>query len=111
MSTAPEFTYVGLQPAMIDERVEQPHPYNVNRDGSVRDQEFWNGDPAQLVGFLLTEDAYGIDLLCEDFMAEPERAKGCYAVFARADGSMFNLVLPVVEIDLYFDEPAKEVRA
>src|SRR5687768_18611593 len=85
--TGPDFTFVGIQPAMIEERTEMPHPFNVNRDGTVRDQEFWGGDPYRLVGFMTSRQAHTVDVRLDDFIADPERARGGYAVFARLEAS------------------------
>lgn len=104
MSTTPEFTFLGLHPGLVEGTVEAPHPYNINRDGTVRDQEFWQGDPIQLVGFQASLDSYTVDVHLDPFIANPELARGCYAVFVRSNGTLFNLLQPIVEIDMYFDQ-------
>jgi hypothetical protein len=87
---------VTIQPRQTGDKL--PIPYHINENGTVRRQEYWKGDPAQLAGFMRRINVHEVDLTHEDFWRDPTAAVGMYPVFIRADGSMFNLTNKVSQV-------------
>lgn len=76
-----------------------PYPWHVILcDGAIGRQDFWAGNPAQLIGFADEPDTGEVDFLFDDWLAEPERAIGCYPVFAAADGEFSTGDTPIESI-------------
>lgn len=76
----------------------RPYPYHVQLDGQIARQDFWKGAPAQLLGFQRNLRRNRVDLLCDAFLADPEKAIGMFPVFVNADGSMDTLKTPVESV-------------
>jgi hypothetical protein len=84
----PEGTpYVTIRP--IARGGVEPYPWHVERDGSIRRQDFWKGHPFELAGFVTHPEATGdIHLTVEQFWEEPGHAVGMWPVFVHGDGRM-----------------------
>lgn len=79
---------------------KRPKPYYINpEDGTVRRQDYWRGDPAQLVGFQYDLDENQVDLDVETWQAgDIQDAIGTYPVFISSDGSMYTLKWPIESV-------------
>lgn len=58
-----------------------PYPYIVDRDGLVGRQDFWKGEPYQIVGFCKRPKAGEVHLTFKDFLKAPNRAVGMFVVW------------------------------
>lgn len=94
-----ELGTVKIQPVEQPDRT-QPYPYYVLANGKIAGQDFWKGNPARLNGFQARRDVRRVDVLCEEFIANPLRALGRYPVFICRNGDMFNLEWPIQSIQL-----------
>ena len=76
-----------------------PYPYHVIvTDGAIGRQDYWRGDPAMLIGFADEPGKPDVDILREDWVGEPERAVGCYPVFATAGGEFATGTVPIESV-------------
>lgn len=82
-----------IQPASYTDQIrdghqmtKQPYPLFVEQDGAVRRQDFWKGDPLQVIGFAKDLAVQQIDLWWQDAAADPQRAVGMYLVTADSTG-------------------------
>jgi hypothetical protein len=89
---------VTIQPAMAPD-MSVPLPFHIEPHGSVADQDFWKGDPAALVGFQQERDVKKVDLLCDAFLADPQRAVGMFPVFVPDDSHVYVLKLSVESVE------------
>lgn len=67
-----------------------PYPYHIEKDGAVGRQDFWNGNPARLVGFSEKPKAGNVDLELAQFIEKPELAISMFPVFEKSDGSWYT---------------------
>jgi hypothetical protein len=91
-----------LEPAIrIQPAGENPRPYcyYILPDGVVGRQDRWKGKPYQLAGFTSPDNPFEVELLCQDFLADPERAIGLCAVFIDAPGGTATLDIPIAEVE------------
>lgn len=63
-----------------------PRPFFVDPDGHVGLQDFWQGDPARVIGFQKDLAVQQIDLWWRDAVQDPQRALGMYLVTADSKG-------------------------
>lgn len=70
----------------IVEGKKLPYPFHVNEDGDVKNQDFWQGDPARVVGFQNDEDVQRVDVRWSDVVADPELAVGKFPIMVGPDG-------------------------
>lgn len=70
-----------------------PYPFHLVAEdteelqrGQVGRQDFWNGKPARLVGFVQDPETQQIDLGFADFFAEPGKARGMHPVMEDSEG-------------------------
>lgn len=68
------------------ERTKLPYPYFVDEAGLVGRQDFWNGDPYQVIGFAKDLAVANVDLLWKEATENPSRAVGMYLVTLDEDG-------------------------
>lgn len=85
---------VTIQPAMAPD-LRKPYPWHIAAEGKaaggVLRQDFWRGEPAQLVGFQERNDAQRVALHTRDWLAgDLQQAVGMYPVFMDADGGMWH---------------------
>jgi len=71
---------IKLQPKNQSKTVKS-YPYFIYEDGSVGDQDIWQGKPDYLLGFSKKPVAGKMELMMRDFWKEPEKAVGMYPVF------------------------------
>lgn len=89
---------ITLQPAM-QENFRQPYPFHVDAaTGDVQQQEFWQGDPAAVLGFQDQVDVQRVDLLWQDAAADPDSIVGKYPVMVRAGGGLYTYTVPVESV-------------
>ena len=100
-----EQNHITIQPGQPGEGMEYnplkslPYPYHINPDtGDVARQDFWQGDPARLLGFQASRDVQRVSLWLSDFSTAPAKAVGMFPVFLRRDGSMYNLADPITSV-------------
>lgn len=88
---------ITIQPAMAGGVM--PYPYHVIvSDAAVARQDYWKGNPAQLIGFVDEAGKPDIDFTFGDWLIEPEQAIGKYPVFVDADGQFSTAVIPIESI-------------
>jgi hypothetical protein len=76
-----------------------PKPYHVwVADGTIARQDYWRGNPAQLIGFVGEAGKPDVDFLFEDWLIEPKRAIGNYPVFADSTGNFSTALTPIESI-------------
>lgn len=76
-----------------------PYPYHVDaKTGEAGRQEFWRGDPAVLLGFQEQADTQRVDLFLTEWVTDPQKAVGMFPAFARTDGSMYTLMVPITSV-------------
>lgn len=88
-------TVYKIQPAECVDRIHNGHemtklpkPYFVNADdGAVGRQDYWQGDPAAVVGFQADLAVNRIDLTWQEAAADPARAVGMYLVTTDSEGA------------------------
>lgn len=91
-----DFAIVSLHHAKSGDTL--PVTHHINADASVRRQDFWQGKPERLAGFLSSFTSPNLDLSFEDFWQNPSAATGKYAAFHCADGSKLKMPVPVERI-------------
>jgi hypothetical protein len=92
----PVMRLVKLQPApfvdaiSVDGHVgtKLPYPFFVTEAGDVEGQDFWRGDPLQVVGFQRDLAVQRIDLWWVDAVKDPQKAVRMYLVTTDANGGM-----------------------
>lgn len=92
-----EVDTIEIQPAMNGD-ASMPDSYFVHPDFAIGRQDLWKGDPSTLAGFQRYPDVQRIDVFPEEFVAVPTKALGLYPVFARRNGTKFNLDNPIESI-------------
>jgi hypothetical protein len=80
-------TIIRIQPEpfvdnMIDghEMTKLPYPFVADEQGMIAGQDFWKGDPFQVIGFQKDLAIHRIDLHWHEALAEPDLAVGMYLV-------------------------------
>lgn len=91
---------VRIQPANTesgeyDVHVPQPYPYYIDAEGKVAEQEFWKGDPLQLIGFQDRADRQKLNITFKQFWDDPTVAEGRFPVFLQGSGTFYNLTVPI----------------
>lgn len=83
---------ITIQPELRADGV-LPYPFHVLTEdvediarGAIGRQDFWNGKPARLVGFVSDPEAQRIDLRLAQFLAEPGKARGMHPVMQDSEG-------------------------
>lgn len=64
------------------EQTSLPYPFFVNEDGSIRNQEFWRGSVARVVGFQNDLNVQVIDLWWSQAARNPQAMVNMYLVTA-----------------------------
>lgn len=93
-------TVVSVQPAGPPAG-RLPYPYHVGPDGKIGRQEFWRGDPAELIGFAKRLDVHRVDLDLDHFLKNPTKAVGMYAVLGDAEGNWRTDGAPVESVSIH----------
>jgi len=65
-----------------------PYPVGVHMDGSVTNQEFWQGDPYRVIGFQRDLARHEIDVWWSEVSRDPQKAVGLYLVTGDSKGGM-----------------------
>ena len=97
---------ITLQPAPRTDHITEdgtelqqlPYPFHVNESGSVLNQEFWCGCPAQIVGFTTDLHRPEIDVWWREVVKTPDRAVRLYMVSANSDGSMCTHINAIMSV-------------
>lgn len=84
---------IRLQPSEFTDNIRDghemtklPYPYFVAEDGTVGQQDFWDGDPVRVIGFQRDLAVQQIDLWWKDAVTDPQRVVGMYLVSESAEG-------------------------
>lgn len=104
---------IRIQPSVLPTKFK-PRPWTIRANGDVEDQDLWKGDPVALVGFQAQSDVKTIDLLLEQWMADPQRAVGMYPVFVEQtdpdeDGKTYAYQVAVQEVQVLADAPCEVI--
>ena len=92
---AAEAVFATIQPAQWPTGV-LPYPFHTTQDGAITRQDFWQGEPARVVGFTTAPDRFEVVLDWDDFAADPQQAVGMYTITANGPGE-FSTHLTAVE--------------
>jgi hypothetical protein len=70
-----------------------PYPYYCDRDGLVKHQHIWQGQPEKCIGFAHKDDRFVIAIdFCEiESKIEDIQTSGMLPVFMNDDGTIFTL--------------------
>lgn len=75
-----------------------PYPFQVDADGVVLDQDFWQGDPAALVGFRRGPEPGPLELPLSAFAADPDAAEGMWCVMRDNAGKFYTWDTAVIYV-------------
>lgn len=78
-----------------------PVSHYINSDASVRRQNYWQGKPSHLAGFVRYVTSPSLDVPHEAFWRDPMVAVGMYAAFFCSDGSRLVMPTPVERIFIH----------
>lgn len=96
---------ITIQPAQQpDGRL--PFPYFVTEGGAVGRQDYWKGDPLNVIGFQNRFDVQQVDVLFEEFWADPDLAIGKYVVLEDAQGTFSTWLTAIETVRVKDDEQA-----
>lgn len=95
--------YLTLQPsARVDhitkdgvELTQLPYPFHADEHGDVLRQDFWDGNPARIVGFQKYLDVPRIDRTFNEIWENPELAIRMYVITADTDGRFSTHTLAI----------------
>lgn len=91
---------IKIQPKQLAD-LTLPYPYFVDSEtGAVQRQDFWQGEPAGLLGFQKTADEQRVALHMKDWAENPQKAVGMFPVFVRAEGGIYSLSMPVESVEV-----------
>ncbi len=82
------------------ELTRMPYPLYVDERGLVGRQDYWKGNPLQIIGLAEDFSVASVDLSWEEVTRDPGSAIGMYLVTACADGSMATHTLAVSRITI-----------
>ena len=88
-----------LQPQELPDRT-LPYPYFIDEQGGVGRQDFWQGDPARLLGFHNEPESGDIALMFGQFKADPQQAVGMYPVFADSEDNWTTQTNPIESVEV-----------
>lgn len=80
------------------ELTQLPKPFFVDGEGYVGRQDFWKGNPFQIIGFQEDLDEMQIDLTWEEAISAPEQAVGMYLVAADERGDFGTYEIAVASV-------------
>lgn len=66
-----------------------PYPFQIDAVGAVLDQDFWQGDPVELIGFRRDPEPGALDLNLSGFAADPDSAVGMWCVMRDSAGNFY----------------------
>lgn len=95
-------------------RLPLPYPFHVDVDtgdcvrgrGTVDVGDAPAGRSWRLLGFQATLEQQTLDVILQEFVADPELAVGKYPVFLGPDSGFFNLTLPITHVHVNGAVPA-----
>lgn len=97
-------TTISIQPGQpgmeqqYDPMLPLPYPFHVDADtGMIERQDFWRGEPAQLLGFQ-EGTVQRIVLYRHEWAKDPDSAIGLRPVFANDDGTMWSHVGQITSV-------------
>lgn len=74
---------------------EIPIPYWIDpATGNVGRQDFWQGDPDQLLGFTDDINHFEVVITWHEYVADPEQATGMLPIFRKRNGRIYTLDHP-----------------
>lgn len=80
------------------ELTQRPYPFRVSEDGAILNQEYWQGSPNHVVGFVGDLRRHEVDVYWRHVVADPQRAVGMYLITADADGTWAVHVVAVESV-------------
>jgi hypothetical protein len=89
------------------ELTQLPYPFHVTETGDVLRQDFWQGDPAVVIGFQDRVDVQQVDLWWQDVVDDPQRAIGKYAITMDTVGNYSTRVIAIASVDVT-EQPEEE---
>lgn len=103
---------IKLQPSAFTDRIcddgqeltKLPYPFYVNEDGEVGRQDFWQGDPAHVIGFQRDLAKQSIDLWWDEVVQDPKQAVGTYLVTTSAEGVWSTHQIAIAEVSMVGEE-------
>jgi hypothetical protein len=98
---------IKLQPKNLSKKIAT-FPYSVYADGSIGDQDIWQGSPLGLLGFSKEPVAGKMDFMIREFWKEPQKAVGMYPVFQDVMGRWYVEKTKIEEVIEEMTEEEKE---
>lgn len=97
-----------IQPAAFVDHVTEdgveltklPYPFFADEQGMVGRQDFWNGDPYQVIGFADELEVHEINLSWGEAVKNPSLAVGMYLVTSDAAGNWGTHEHEIAECEL-----------
>jgi hypothetical protein len=81
------------------ELTQRPYPFHVRADdGHIERQDFWRGNPLQVVGFAERLDGRAVDVFWRTIAEDPQRAVGMYVVTADSRGGWATHLSAIAEV-------------
>lgn len=84
-----------------------PYPYFIDETGMVGRQDFWKGEPLELIGVDINPTDHGmsgksIDL--KDILKDPEKAIGMYPIFKNSNDEWHTYDEPIESVSVRENE-------
>lgn len=77
------------------ELTKLPYPFHVNAAGEIQRQEFWNGNPERVIGFVSDLHRQEVDLDWDVVFRDPQRAVGQYVITQDKSGTWATHTLAI----------------
>ena len=77
-----------------------PYPYFIGANSYVGRQDFWQGDPYQLLGFSEKPITGEMEISFEEFKKNPNIAIGKYPVFCTVQDTWKTLLDPIESVEV-----------
>jgi len=77
-----------------------PYPFFIDEKGLVGRQDFWKGEPFELIGFDTSPSRHKGEIDFKQFWEKPELAIGLYPIFSHKNGEWITYSDPISSIDI-----------
>lgn len=85
----------------IAEGKKLPYPFHVNEDGTVAQQDFWQGDPTGVVGFQRDAEVQQVDLWWRDAVKQPDLIVGMFPVMTQEGGPLYTYTIAIESVQVH----------
>jgi hypothetical protein len=91
----------GLKEGRIAFGEQLPYPFAVKENGDVDGQDFWQGDPAVVVGFQNDEEIQRVDLWWHDAVKDPQSIVGKFPVMRTDKGRLYTYTVKIESVQVF----------